>query len=500
MLELSSISKAYASPVLREITLSLAAGELVALTGENGAGKSTLSRIVAGLATPDTGSMRLDATAYGPSTRRAAEARGVRMVLQELNLIGTLSVAENLFLDRLPSRFGFVRQGELYARARTALARLGLGDVDPARPVGELGIGQQQLIEIARGLTGDTRVLILDEPTAMLTASEVERLFTQLAQLKARGVAILYISHRLDELARIADRIVVLRDGQLVADRPASGFTHDAIVAAMIGGEAVADQARKLRPRGRETLRVQGLTRGDAVRDVSFAAHAGEVLGLAGLVGSGRTELLRLIFGADRADRGQIFLNGSSAPVALRSPLDAVAQGIGLVPEDRKSQGLLLPLCLEANITVTDLRRLSHGGWLRKALAAATTRQLVQRLRIRAQDIAQSVDTLSGGNQQKALLARWLHRGCDILLLDEPTRGVDIGARADMYAEIDALAASGRTLIVVSSDLHELQLLCDRIAVMSAGRLAAVFSRGEWSEQLLLDAAFSGYSAARRSA
>jgi ribose transport system ATP-binding protein len=436
--------------------------------------------------------MQLAGTAYAPASRAAAEAQGVRMVLQELGLIPTLTVAENLLLDRLPARAGFVRRHTLNCLAEVQLARLGLNDLAPDTPVGALGLGHQQLVEIARGLMGDVRVLILDEPTAMLTAPEVTRLFGQLEQLKARGVGILYITHRLDELRRIADRVVVLRDGALVADRPAPQFEHDDIVRAMVGGEAAPEAERARRPSGAATLRVQGLSRGMQVRDVTFTAHAGEVLGLAGLVGAGRTELLRLIFGADRPTAGTIHLRGGPA-ARLNTPMDAVAQGIGLVPEDRKSQGLLLPQSLESNITVTDLRPVSRGGVLLPRLARELAGRLARRLRIRAQDVDQPVAELSGGNQQKALLARWLHRDCDILLLDEPTRGVDIGARRDMYGEIDALAAAGRTLVVVSSDLRELMLLCDRIAVLSAGRLAGVFERGTWSEEGLLNAAFSAH-------
>jgi ribose transport system ATP-binding protein len=492
MLQLNGIGKAYVAPVLRHVDLTLSAGEVVALTGENGAGKSTLSRIIAGLTRADGGTMRLAGTAYAPASRAAAEAQGVRMVLQELGLIPTLTVAENLLLDRLPARAGFVRRRTLNRLAEERLARLGLNDLAPDTPVGALGLGHQQLVEIARGLLGDVRVLILDEPTAMLTAPEVSRLFGQLEQLTARGVAILYITHRLDELRRVADRVVVLRDGALVADRPAARFEHDDIVRAMAGGDAGPETERVRRPAGAATLRVQGLTRGTRVRDVTLTAHAGEVLGLAGLVGAGRTELLRLVFGADRPTAGTIHLRGGPA-ARLDTPMDAVAQGIGLVPEDRKSQGLLLSQSLESNITVTDLRPVSRGGFLLPRLARELAERLARRLRIRAQDVSQAVAELSGGNQQKALLARWLHRDCDILLLDEPTRGVDIGARRDMYAEIDALAAAGRTLVVVSSDLRELMLLCDRIAVLSAGRLAGVFERGTWSEEGLLSAAFSAH-------
>jgi ribose transport system ATP-binding protein len=495
LLRVQRLAKAFAAPVLREIDFALASGEVVALTGENGAGKSTLSKIIAGLVTADSGEMEMSGVPYRPASRAAAERAGVRMVLQELGLISTLSIAENLELSHIPARFGFIQQRELATRARQHLARVGLGDLDPSRPVGDLGIGQQQLVEIARGFTGATRVLILDEPTAMLTAPEIERLFEQIARLRNAGVGIIYISHRLDELARIADRVVVLRDGQLVMDGPMRELTHDDIVRAMVGHAPALDEDRPRRQAGRQMLRVTGLTRGTAVRDVSFALHANEVFGLAGLVGSGRTELLRAIFGADPPQSGEIAIDGQR--VTIGSPVEAVRHGIGLLTEDRKSQGLLLAQPIGLNLTVADLRSVSRRGWVDGKAEKDVFRRWAELLRIRARDDRQYVDELSGGNQQKVLLARWLHRDCRVLLLDEPTRGVDVGARGDIYAELDALAAAGKTLLMVSSDLRELMAVCDRIGVMSAGRLVQIFERGEWTEQALLAAAFSAYGAGK---
>lgn len=493
LLRVTGVSKAYATPVLKGIDIAIAPGEVVALTGENGAGKSTFSKIVAGLIAADAGQMHFNDEPYAPSSRAEAERLGVRMVLQELGLIGTLTVAENLQLGCMPSRAGFIRTAQMERVAHEHLERVGLRDVEPSQPVSELGIGQQQLVEIARGLMGDVRLLILDEPTAMLTAPEITRLFEQIARLKAQGVGVIYISHRLDELSRIADRIVVLRDGQLVADRPAAQFAHDDIVRAMVGHEPMRAEDRKRRTAGAQLLRVQGISRAEVVQDVSLAAHAGEILGIAGLVGSGRTELLRLIFGADRKDSGEIYLDGSTAAVAIDSPMKAVRHGIGLLTEDRKAQGLLLTQSILSNVTLSDLSAVSRRGWIVRAKEERASQSWSQRLRIRSRDGDQAVSELSGGNQQKVLLARWLHRDCRVLLLDEPTRGVDVGARADIYAELDALAGVGKALIMVSSDLQELMLLCDRIAVMSAGKLIRVFERGEWSEESLLSAAFAAY-------
>jgi ribose transport system ATP-binding protein len=493
LLRVTGLSKAFAAPVLKEIEVTVAAGEVVALTGENGAGKSTLSKIIAGLIAADTGSMYLDNEPYCPAARADAERLGVRMVLQELGLIGTLSVAENLQLGHMPSRGGFIRFAEMESIAREHLQRVGLSDVDPSQPVSELGIGQQQLVEIARGLMGNVRLLILDEPTAMLTEPEVARLFEQIMRLKAQGVGIIYISHRLAELNRISDRIVVLRDGQLVSDRPTSESAHDDIVRAMVGHEPAREADRLRRAAGAQVLRLQGLSRGQRVRNVCLNAHAGETLGIAGLVGSGRTELLRLIFGADRKDAGEIYLDGATVSTDIDSPPCAVGYGIGLLPEDRKAQGLLLSQSLLANITVANLPAVSPHGWVDRTKEKSVAQRWLQRLRIRARDSDQRVSELSGGNQQKVLLARWMHRDCRILLLDEPTRGVDVGARADIYAELDGLAAAGKALLIVSSDLHELMSICDRIAVMSAGTLVRTFERGEWSEQALLSAAFAAY-------
>ena len=493
LLQICALSKAFAAPVLSGIDLSIESGEVVALTGENGAGKSTLSRIIAGLHDADAGEMKLLDTAFAPRSRAEAERLGVRMVLQELSLVATLSVAENLCLGQRPQRLGFIDRQTLETKARQALARVGLNSLDVSRPISELGIGQQQLVEIARGLSGEIRLLILDEPTAMLTAREVEELFRQIDLLRQRGVAILYISHRLDEVQRIADRIVVLRDGRLVENASARDLTHDAIVRAMVGRDFAALDRGQRPLAGRERMRCEGMRRLPLLKDASLALRAGEIVGVAGLVGSGRTELLRVLFGADRADAGRVFINGCE--VQFDSPAAAVRHGIGLLTEDRKSQGLLRGHGLRMNVTMAALRTISVRGWIDRAKDAAVADHWSQRLHIRRRDREQNVDELSGGNQQKVLLARWLHRDCDILMLDEPTRGVDIGARAEIHAELDALARAGKSLLVVSSDLRELMALCDRIAVMSDGTLVRSFERGEWSEETLLAAAFSAHAA-----
>jgi ribose transport system ATP-binding protein len=492
------IGKTYATPVLAGVDFELHPGEVLALTGENGAGKSTLSKIVAGLVQPTGGALSLAGAPYAPASRKDAEKLGVRMVMQELSLVPTLSVAENLLLGRLPHRFGFIRGEVLNEAAARQMALIGLQDIDPRLPVSALGVGYQQMVEIARSLVGECRLLILDEPTATLTSREIAHLFRQIELLKARGVAIVYISHRLDELQQVADRVMVLRDGRHIDTRPMRDLTQAAIVRSMVGRDVLEGLDRPVRPRGKRALAVRGLTRAGVVRDVSFDLHAGEVLGLAGLVGSGRTEVLRLIDGADRKDSGDVLLGDSTVPAKIASPVRAVRSGIGFVTEDRKSQGLLLPQPIRVNATLANLGAVSRGGWLRRAEERTEVERLRELLRVRSDSIEQPVDQLSGGNQQKVVFARWLHRDCEVLLLDEPTRGVDIGARADIYAQMDRMAAGGKALLMVSSDLRELMSQCDRIGVMSAGRLVRIFERGEWSEQLLLEAAFSAYAAAEK--
>ncbi|MGE8390183.1 MAG: sugar ABC transporter ATP-binding protein [Pseudomonas sp.] len=493
LLAASGLGKSYAQPVLGDVSLALRAGEVLALTGENGAGKSTLSKLISGLETPTTGHMTFRGHAYAPGSRSEAERLGVRMVMQELNLLPTLTVAENLFLDNLPSRFGWVSQKRLRQLATAAMAQVGLDAIDPDTPVGELGIGHQQMVEIARNLIGDCHVLIFDEPTAMLTAREVELLFTQIERLRQRGVAIVYISHRLEELQRVAQRIAVLRDGKLVCDEPIQRYSSNELVNLMVGRELGDHIDLGRRQIGAPLLKVDRLCRGDKVRDVSLQVRAGEIFGISGLIGAGRTELLRLIFGADRADSGSIEIGQPLVKVAIDSPKAAVKAGIALITEDRKGEGLLLSQSISANIALGNLAALSRAGVVDGAAERALADRQINAMRIRSANAAQTVGELSGGNQQKVVIGRWLERDCQVLLFDEPTRGIDVGAKFDIYGLLAELARQGKALVVVSSDLRELMLICDRIAVLSAGRLIDTFERDHWSQDQLLAAAFAGY-------
>ncbi|RRW93662.1 sugar ABC transporter ATP-binding protein [Pseudomonas aeruginosa] len=493
LLSIRGVGKTYAQPVLAEIDLQLFGGEVLALTGENGAGKSTLSKIVGGLERPGAGSLELLGRPYAPASRREAEALGVRMVMQELNLLPTLSVAENLFLHDLPRRAGWIDRRRLRAAAREAMAQVGLEAIDPDTLVGDLGIGHQQMVEIARNLIGDCRLLILDEPTAMLTAREVDMLFEQVERLRERGVAIVYISHRLEELARISQRIAVLRDGRLVCVEPIERYAADQLVTLMVGRDLGERFDLGPRQTGAPLLRVERLSRRGKVHEVSFEVRAGESFGISGLIGSGRTELLRLIYGADRADGGQVLLGDPPQRLSLRSPADSVRQGVALITEDRKGEGLLLDQSISANLALGNLPTLARHGVIDRRREEALARRQVEALRVRCADTAQAVGELSGGNQQKVVIGRWLERDCQVLLFDEPTRGIDVGAKFDIYALLAELTRRGKALVVVSSDLRELMLICDRSGVLSAGRMVDTFERDAWTQDALLAAAFAGY-------
>ncbi|HEY3322990.1 MAG TPA: sugar ABC transporter ATP-binding protein [Planctomycetota bacterium] len=495
LLAASGIKKSYSSVVLDGVDFELRRGEVHALVGENGAGKSTLCRIICGLTLADAGQMVLSGLPYAPRGKADAEHHGVRMVMQELNLIGNLSVAENIFLAELPNRIGVIDYRRLNENARGVMARVGLSDIDPSRPVNSLGVGQQQLVEIAAGLAQRCDVLILDEPTAALTGAETDLLFTQIARLKTEGAGIIYISHRMEELKRIADRITVLRDGKMIGTRETAATNIDEIVHMMVGRQIDEAFTSERRARGEVALRVENLCRADVVRNVSFEAYRGEILGFAGLMGSGRTETMRLIFGADKADDGNVYLHGSTAPARIRSPRDAVRRGIALLTEDRKAQGLLLPLPIRINVTLARMKELLRvGAWINSPEEQAVAQRWTKALSVRCHSSEQRANELSGGNQQKVVIARWLHRDCDILIFDEPTRGIDVGAKFEIYQLLHDLAARGKAVIVVSSDLKELLGLCDRIAVMSAGTIAETFERGQWTQDKIMAAALSGYT------
>lgn len=489
LLRVANLLKSYAAPVLRDLDLTLHHREIHAFMGANGAGKSTLAKIVAGLVKPDSGTLFLDGVTYAPQSKSDAERSGVVLVLQELNLLGTLSIAENLCLDRLPRRWGLIDRGELRRQARRALARVGLDQIDPDLPASALGIGQQQLVEIARALSRHCKLLLLDEPTAALTDPEITTLFEHLRRLTDAGVGILYISHRLDEIQRIADRVSVLRDGERVATHVPRDLSPAQLVREMSGHELAEPKRRTIRTDESPVLQVANLTVGPRVRDLSFHVRRGEIVGLAGLVGAGRTETLRAIFGADRVSAGSVQI-GSSPRRLFRNPSEAVAAGLGLIPEDRKREGLLLPQSIRVNATLATVSRFARWGWLRRDREFAAASRSCDQLDVRRASLDQPIAELSGGNQQKVILARWLERDCSVLLCDEPTRGVDAATKDAIHELLREFAEQGRGVLVASSELTELMSLCDRILVLSNGRLAGEFRDGQWTQTELNAAAF----------
>lgn len=486
ILSLRGISKRYGPlDVLRKVDLDIHAGEVVALLGENGAGKSTLSGIIAGSREPSEGSMTWQGLPYAPATPREAIDKGVVLIHQELQLLPQLSIAENVFIGRWPTRNGCVDRAAMVRRAQEQLARLNL-HIPATRKVAGLSTANQQLIEIAKALALNARLLILDEPTAALGGAETEALFEQVRKLRAEGVGIIYISHRLEEIRQITDRIVVLRDGERVAEFADSATPVRTVVESMVGRSLDRMFPTVPQPQDQPVLEVQGLTSSDdRFRDISFDVKAGEIFGIAGLVGAGRTELVRAIAGADPVSAGSIRLNGRELP--LRQPADAIAQGIVMVPEDRKLQGVVTDHQIGENLIYANLDRLGTR-WLtmgaKKAFADRAIRQFG--VKGRAEQLASS---LSGGNQQKVVIAKWLVRDPKVVVLDEPTRGIDVGARAGIYEIIVELARQGVAVIVVSSDLEEVLGVSNRILVMAQGNQAGILDRNQLSDVAVMELA-----------
>nr|WP_243123764.1 sugar ABC transporter ATP-binding protein [Thermaerobacter sp. FW80] len=474
---------------LDEVDLDLHQGEIHGLLGENGAGKSTLIKVLAGYHVPDAGRLELagrPVTFRGP--REAREA-GVATIYQELTLAPDMTVAENICLGREPVRLGRIDRVAMRDIAQRALARLGV-DLDPDVPVRQLGVAVQQMVEIARALSMESRVLILDEPTAALTPAEVERLFTILRGLRLQGVAILYISHRLEEVLSLCDRVTVLRDGRAVATVTMAEADLDVLIRLMAGRSMTERYPPRYSSIGDVVLDVRGATRQGVFHGVSLQVRRGEVVGLAGLLGAGRTELLRAIAGADPLDEGEVWVEGRWLPPG--NPGRALRCGVALVPEDRKRQGLFLQRPLRENLTLAALPLLSRAGWVSHRAERQLARDLVRRLAIRCRDEEQVVAELSGGNQQKAVLARWLAIKPRVLLLDEPTRGVDISAKVELYTLINSLAEDGVAIVMASSDLSELLGMCDRIMVMAGGRIVKELPAANASKEAVLRAAAGG--------
>ncbi len=480
-LRLAGIRKSFgATRALRGVSLDIAPGEVHALIGENGAGKSTLMKVLSGAHAPDEGTMELCGQPYAPVDPHDARCKGVAMIYQELNLALHLTAQENILLGAESARAGWIDRGASRERARAALAQLGHEDLDLTRLAGSFSIATQQVIEIARALLTNPKVLIMDEPTSSLTQADTERLFATIARLRAQGVSIIYISHFLEECRRIADRFTVLKDGETVGGGEMKSASLDRVVTMMTGREVKDLYPKTAHAPGAVVLEVKNAASAPRLRRASFQLRAGEIFGLAGLIGAGRTDLLRTVFALDDVDAGEVCIVG--APAGGSSPRARWAQGVGFLSENRKEEGLMLTQTIADNITLTKQETFGRFGWINARRQRATAQRWIDELRVKCRDAAQPIGQLSGGNQQKIAIARLLEHPARIFLLDEPTRGIDVGSKAQIYQLIGDLAGAGKAVVVISSYLPELLGLCDTIGVMCRGELAVVRSRAEWTE------------------
>ena len=503
LVRMTGIGKRFgAAEVLRGVDLDVYSGEVHVLAGENGAGKSTLIKILAGVHADFEGSIEIDGRPVRPTSPMHANALGVAVIYQELSLVPSMSVADNIFLGRPVARAGFIDDQAQRLLAQELLAELGLG-IDAGQLVEELPIGSQQLVEIAKALSYDARVIVMDEPTSALSAPEVERLFALVERLKARGCGIIYITHKMEEIERIADRITVLRDGRLVGSAPAAELPPAKLIRWMVGREVTEQFPPRAARIGPERLRVEGFTvygggpgGRPAVEGVSFSVRAGEILGIGGLQGSGASQLLLGLFdGRRQRAGGNVWLDGVA--FRPRGPRGAIRRGMALLTNDRKATGLVLSMSIVANATLADLDRLCVGGWRRPALERDAAGRIGRSLRLRAASLEMPTGDLSGGNQQKVALAKWLQIEPKVLLLDEPTRGVDVGAKHEIYELMNQWTARGIAVVLITSEMPELLALSDRILVLHRGRITAEFARGEATADRVLEAAMGRENGAR---
>ncbi len=467
LVQLNHVSKSFGPvQVLKDVSLEMFRGEVLCLAGENGAGKSTLIKILTGAVSRDAGEYLIDGKDAGSPSPAQARALGVGVVYQELSLLPDVSVEENLLMGHLPAIRGIVKKGELRARATKMLERVGLNRVDPGMLVSDLTVATRQMVEIAKVLGADARIVIFDEPTTALSEEDAQHLLQLINRLKKEeGVAVLYVTHRLEEIFEIGDRITVLRDGQFITTAPTGEFTHDTLIRSMVGRQIEAlYPKREQKQFGKTVLSVQGLRLRGSPYPINLEVHAGEIVGLGGLVGAGRTETVRAIFGADPIEAGKVIVDGT--PLHQGSPAQAVKAGLGLLTEDRKELGILADLSIRENVTIANMSAVSRLGVISHKQEISVFNDLVPRLRLKYNSSEQTISSLSGGNQQKVLLSRWLATNAKVLLLDEPTKGVDVGAKADIYTIIGDLAAKGLGIVVVSSYLPELLGICDRVIVL----------------------------------
>ncbi|PCK03562.1 MAG: sugar ABC transporter ATP-binding protein [Alteromonadaceae bacterium] len=504
-LEIRGLGKSFASSVLRDIDLQLGSGEIHGLVGENGAGKSTLINILSGLLPRDCGELYVDGKLYSPSNMQNAMQSGFSLAAQELSLIENLSIAENILIRALPKRTLLLDYPEIYRRSKELQALVGLDQLEPNTPLSELSLAQKQLVELAKALALPSRILILDEPTAALSNHQVGQVHALIRERALTGCLVLYVSHRLDDVLNLCDRVSILRDGVIVSTSESSALTTDTLISGMSGkalqSNGLTDKSETCSHERREfverkpRLKVKNLTTADLPHPISFTCFEGEVLGIAGLAGAGRSELLAAVYGLSAKSSGGVTLIDGEEEIAINAPHQAVKHGIGFVAEDRKTQGIFTQQSLAMNGTITGLQKISNAwGWLLSDRERECTQSLIDRLLVKCDDVKQTIDRLSGGNQQKLLIGRWIHSEASVILLDEPTRGVDVGAKQNIYDQLLNLRDMGTSMMVVSSELDELMTLCDRILVLSDRKLVGVFDRDEWSQEALLAAAFSAHT------
>ncbi|MCX5735554.1 MAG: sugar ABC transporter ATP-binding protein [candidate division NC10 bacterium] len=484
LLQAKQITKTFPGVLaLDGVDFDLSPGEVHVLLGENGAGKSTLMKVLAGAYQPDAGAISLNGRPVRLASPRQAQKHGVGIIYQEFNLVPYMNVAQNIFLGRFPHRFGLLDQARMHAESRALLDSLNM-DIDTRARVVSLGVAQQQMVEVAKTLSVDSRILIMDEPTAALTDREIEQLFAAIHRLKQRGIGIIYISHRLQEVHQIGDRVTVLRDGKYIGTRQVGQVTVDELIAMMVGRTITHLFPRDYQPRGAEAVRVAGLASGSRLRGVSLALHSGEIVGLAGLVGAGRTELARAIYGADPYETGQVYVFGR--PVKAASPDKMVQLGMGLLPEDRKTQGLAMILSLSENVVLASLRRLFPRRFVDMGKEREVVAEYIRDLRIATPSPKRLVQFLSGGTQQKVVLAKWLCTHSKIFIFDEPTRGIDVGAKAEIHGFMNELVKQGAAVLMISSDLPEILGMSDRIYVMRQGRIVAEVDREQATQERIV--------------
>ncbi|WP_420490328.1 sugar ABC transporter ATP-binding protein [Neobacillus drentensis] len=491
VIEMNNISKSFNGvPVLKKVDFSLKLGEIHALMGENGAGKSTLMKNLLGIYDKDEGIIRVDGHEFSFKSPKDAEKHGIAIIHQELNVIPSLSVMENMFLGRdlCYGKSGILRTAEMNEKTKQYLKQLGL-DIDPREEVKNLSIGQQQMIEIARALSINAKVLIMDEPTAALTDREIEHLFDIMNELKAQGVSIVYISHRMEEIFAMCDRITVLRDGTYVGTEEVKNLDLDKVVQMMVGRELGERYPERIPYEDVERFRVEGLSDGKRIKDISFSAKKGEIVGVAGLMGAGRTEIVKALFGVTKQS-GKVYLDGKE--VVIKRPMDAIKHGIGYVTEDRKGEGLVLDLSVKENIALPNLNDIASKGVISKQKENKLVKEMIQKLRIKTSSPSLSVKSLSGGNQQKVVFGKWLGIKPKLLILDEPTRGVDIGAKKEIYEIMNELTNEGVTILMISSELPEILGMSDRILVMHEGKLVTELTRQEATQETIMHAATGG--------